>query len=333
MFRFDFVVNTYSKFHGLMKMTGIVLLFIFLVGYVIHFIEPDAFPNFFDGIWWAMVTISTVGYGDFVPESTAGRIIGMLLIISGIALFSFFITNLASSTILARQDRDKGGTHYHKGSHYIIVGWNERSHQLIKEIHKINRHIKIILIDETLQQRPDECPSIVFIKGSPTMDETYERANAKEAHTIIITANLHINERIADANSVLTLLTVKGVSPEIYSIVELVTANQIKNAERAGADEIIQSSAHLSLLMMNGILFHGMTDVISQMLKHGKNDQLAFETVPSHLINESFQQAIESCQTPDNFLLGIRRGSETILHPEKSSIVLKGDLLIFFKRM
>lgn len=333
MFRFEFVVNAYSKFQGLLKMTGIVLLFIFLVGYVIHFIEPYSFPAIIDGVWWAIVTISTVGYGDYVPETVTGRIIGMLLIISGIALFSFFITNLASSTILARQDRDKGGTHYHKGSHYIIVGWNERSHQLIKEIYKINNHIKIILIDETLLQRPDECPNIVFIKGSPTVDETFERANAMEAHTVIITANLHTNEKTADANTVLTLLTVKGVSPEIYSIVELVTANQIKNAERAGADEIIQSSNHLSLLMINGILFHGMTDVIAQMLRHGKKDQLAFEAVPPHLINESFQRAIESSQTPDSFLLGIRRGNETILHPEKGSTVLKDDLLIFFKRI
>ncbi|MDQ0255855.1 voltage-gated potassium channel [Evansella vedderi] len=333
MFRFEFIVQSYSKFHGLLRMTGIVLFFIFLVGYIIHFIEPGAFPTFFDGVWWAIVTISTVGYGDFVPESVIGRILGMLLIISGIALFSFFISNLASSTVLARQDREKGGTSYHKSGHYIIVGWNERSQQLIKEIRKINSHTKLILIDESLQERPEECPNVVFVKGSPTIDETFIRANAKEAHTVIITANLHINEKVADANSVLTLLTVKGIQPAIYSIVELVTPNQIKNAERAGADEIIQSSNYLSLLMINGILYHGMTDVISQMLRHEKQDQLSFEPLRSELVNESFKKAIEECQTEDRFLIGIRRDNETILHPNKGSSLLKGDILIFFNRI
>ncbi|MBU9711140.1 potassium channel family protein [Evansella tamaricis] len=332
MYRFDFIVQSYAKFHNLLRMSAIVFLFTFIIGCIIHFLEPYAFPTIFDGFWWAVVSISTVGYGDYVPESVIGRILGIILIISGIAIFSFFITNLASSTVLSRQEREKGRVSHQKEGHYIIVGWNERSHQLIKQLQVIHSHLEIVLIDETLHKKPDECPKVIFIKGSPTLDETFERANARKAHTIIITANLHIDEKSADANTVLTLLTVKGIHPSIYAIVELVTTGQVKNAERAGANEIVNSSSHLSLLMVNGILFHGMTDVISNMLTHGKKDHLEFKTVPSQLINGTFQKAIEECQTRDSFLLGIRRDNDTILHPEYGSILLKGDQLIFFNR-
>ncbi|WP_198283988.1 potassium channel family protein [Evansella cellulosilytica] len=333
MFRFDFIVESYSRFYSLIKMTFIVFLFALFIGNLMHIIEPDNFPSIFDGIWWSVVTISTVGYGDFVPESIFGRILGIILILGGIALFSFFITNLASSTVLAKQEKDAGGAKVKEKGHYIIVGWNERSHQLIKELMNLYSNIHIVLIDETLEKKPIDTKALSFVKGSPTKDETYERANIKKAHTIIITSNQHVDEKTSDANTVLTLLTSKGMQSNIYAIVELISPQQAKNAERAGADEVILSSKHLSLLMVNGVLFHGMTDVIAEMLKHGKDDQLQFKIVPPELINETFQKAITDYQTSDMFLIGIRRGSDTLLHPKNGSQLLSGDKLIFFKRV
>ncbi|MFA9560235.1 TrkA family potassium uptake protein [Evansella sp. AB-rgal1] len=332
MFRFDFIIESYARFQSLAKMTGIVILFLILIGNIIHFIEPEAYPTIFDGIWWAIVTISTVGYGDFVPETVLGRFLGMLLIILGIALFSFFITNLASSTVLTQQEKEQGTTKYKNKDHYIIVGWNERSAELIHQLELSYTHPNIVLIDETLQQRPEHLKRLSFIRGSATIDETYKRANIDDAHTIIITANHHISEKAADANSVLSLLTVKGLNESIYAIVELMTSSQVKNAERAGANEIIESSQYLSKLLMSGVLTHGMTDVISQMIKHGEEEHLIFKPVPHELIDLSFQKAIEECQTKDSFLLGIRRDGKTLLHPSHGSLLLKGDHLIFYTR-
>ena len=332
MFRFDFILETYTKLNNLVKITGIVFVFTLLIGSGIHILEPHAFPTVFDGLWWALVTISTVGYGDFVPTSVLGRLLGVFLIILGVTLFSFFITNLASSTVLTAQDREKGTVSYYKNGHYLIVGYNERSRQLINQLQKLFPSREIILIDETLRSKPSDTRKVIFVKGSPTMDETFERANAKEAHTVIITANLHVDEKTADANTVLTLLTVKGINPDIYAIVEMTTPRQLKNAERAGANEIIKSSNHLSSLMINGVLFPGMTDVISHMLNHAKEDLLFFQPLPIHLVNENFNTAISELQTIDCFLMGIRRNDQTILAPAKDLLLIEKDILIFFKR-
>lgn len=48
--------------------------------------EPDSFPRFFDALYWAMVTLTTVGYGDIYPVSTVGRVISMLSSFLGIAI-------------------------------------------------------------------------------------------------------------------------------------------------------------------------------------------------------------------------------------------------------
>ncbi|WP_102797843.1 potassium channel family protein [Bowmanella denitrificans] len=93
-----------------------LVLLIGAAGLSIYLIEHDLpganITTAEDAIWWSLVTISTVGYGDYYPVSTAGRIVSVLLIISGVSLFgvisgyiaSFFITP-AEKDQLAVQNR------------------------------------------------------------------------------------------------------------------------------------------------------------------------------------------------------------------------------------
>ena len=53
---------------------------------VIFNVEPDSFNTFFDAVYWATVSLTTVGYGDIYPVSTMGRIITMLSSVFGIAI-------------------------------------------------------------------------------------------------------------------------------------------------------------------------------------------------------------------------------------------------------
>ena len=53
---------------------------------VIFNVEPDSFSSFFDAVYWATVSLTTVGYGDIYPVSVFGRIITMLSSILGIAI-------------------------------------------------------------------------------------------------------------------------------------------------------------------------------------------------------------------------------------------------------
>jgi voltage-gated potassium channel len=69
-------------------------------------IDRRDFDGVGDALWWAMQTVTTVGYGDVVPEHTAGRLIGVLLMVQGIALLTV-ITAAVTATLIeqARQRR------------------------------------------------------------------------------------------------------------------------------------------------------------------------------------------------------------------------------------
>lgn len=75
--------------------------------YLIEFDLPDAnIRTAEDAIWWSLVTISTVGYGDYYPVSTAGRVVSILLILSGVSLFGV-ISGYIASYFITPQEKDQ----------------------------------------------------------------------------------------------------------------------------------------------------------------------------------------------------------------------------------
>ncbi|MDQ6992809.1 MAG: ion transporter [Mariprofundus sp.] len=70
---------------GVLMSIGLISV---LVGNIIYTLEPETFANAFEGVWWSLVTMSTVGYGDLVPHTSAGRMVASLLILSGICMFA-----------------------------------------------------------------------------------------------------------------------------------------------------------------------------------------------------------------------------------------------------
>jgi len=86
--------------------TLLVAFFLVLIsGTIIAAIDP-AFESPAEGIWWALVTISTVGYGDFTPTSVPGRIFASVLIIAGVVLFSLVTANLAAYFVEKEVEKD-----------------------------------------------------------------------------------------------------------------------------------------------------------------------------------------------------------------------------------
>jgi voltage-gated potassium channel len=73
---------------------------IVIFGIAEHLIDPQSFDDVWDGMWWATQTVTTVGYGDVVPDSGAGRVIAAVLMIGGLSLFAV-VTGVITSTFVA----------------------------------------------------------------------------------------------------------------------------------------------------------------------------------------------------------------------------------------
>ena len=73
-------------------------------GLLMTVIDHDGFPSFGGGLWWAIQTVTTVGYGDHVPESTGGQLLAALVMLLGIG-FITVITAAITGTFVARLAR------------------------------------------------------------------------------------------------------------------------------------------------------------------------------------------------------------------------------------
>lgn len=86
---------------------ALVLLLVVTVGgaalYMIE-LEPNGVHGFGDALWWALVTVTTVGYGDITPSSTSGRVVAVVVMLVGIAFTSLLTAQIAA--YLTRQDQD-----------------------------------------------------------------------------------------------------------------------------------------------------------------------------------------------------------------------------------
>ena len=92
------LLETLFNSRRLRTILAALIFFIFLFGYLFYVSEPDV-KNLGDGIWWALVTITTVGYGDITPVTTLGRIVASSLMLLGLGLIAT-ITAIVSAKFI-----------------------------------------------------------------------------------------------------------------------------------------------------------------------------------------------------------------------------------------
>jgi voltage-gated potassium channel len=74
-----------------------------LAAFIVTLVDRDDFPTFGTGLWWAIVTLATVGYGDVVPHTAWGRVIGSVVILVGVTMISFLTAVVTSYFVAADQ--------------------------------------------------------------------------------------------------------------------------------------------------------------------------------------------------------------------------------------
>ena len=99
-------------------MVTLILLFFAAVG-IYHFenpAQPEAFASIFDSLWWAIVTLTTVGYGDIYPITMGGRIFTFFIMLIGLGIMAIptglIAAALAREKVLEEKEKDESSSHH-----------------------------------------------------------------------------------------------------------------------------------------------------------------------------------------------------------------------------
>ena len=103
------LVERVRRFRGkgldLLKSLGLVAGTVFAGGQALRIVEPGLVDNFRDAMWWSLITMTTVGYGDVVPQTWAGKYVASALIIVGIGVIGYVAGFMSS--LMADPDEDE----------------------------------------------------------------------------------------------------------------------------------------------------------------------------------------------------------------------------------
>jgi voltage-gated potassium channel len=312
----------------LLLVTLIVLVFGSVGGFLAESRINDDFQSIWDGLWWTVVTMSTVGYGDKTPITTLGRIIGTICMISGPLLLVSLVGSFGI-TIYNKWTRGMRGMNQIKAkNHLVLCGWNSTAKEFIEEL-RLNQNFKdcpIIIIDEGIETKPLDYAKVEFVHGNPSETEVLKRANIGEAKYAIIMADNRTP--VADQKTVLTVLAIEQANPAIISCAELNDINNEEHLRRAGCDLIINPTAMTSKLLAMSLQNPASSNIIKELISQTGSEIYRVE-IPEQYVGLSFTEVLTMLNKSKGMIvIGIERMGNCLINPPTSLTLVKDDLLM-----
>ena len=281
---------------------AICIIFLSAAGvlYYEKFRNDSNIYSLWDGIWWAVVTMTTVGYGDKYPVSPGGRLVGLILIFSGVGLMSLFTATIASVFVGKKIKEEKGLETTKEKDHIVICGWNRHTEEALQGLTTYGavKDATIVLINELSVDEIDPLKlkyskfNLKFLRGNYVHEDVLLRANITKAKFALIMADsigTHAEDRL-DERTTLAVLAIKSLAPSVKTIAELLDGENKPHLKRAGVDEIIVRGEHIGSLLASAINSPGVPRLYSTMLSLGDSNKLWRTDIPRQFVGSSFKE-------------------------------------------
>ncbi len=340
LLRYTKSINQFLGVLGSKKFELYTLLFLLIfitvtAGIAIYVFEENQNENIdsiFDALYWALITISTVGYGDISPVTTEGRIVSMLIIISGIAMISF-VTSVIVSSFSEKLDELKENRIVEevnkKEEFMIICGYGQMTRMFLK--YYASEYDKRYIVIEKDKERVEEA----LKEGYRAIHEDASR------HDVIKRFNLQYSKITLlalagdDISNIYITLNAKSLSRKIRVIARANSDKIIKKYQLAGADSIVRPNTIADRMLFTAITQPVMYKAIYAILT-GKNmallDEIDLEQSPL-LVGKRMDDI--DFKVHKLICIGLQRAGEEgefIFNPSAELLLEEGDTLLVMGR-
>ena len=287
--------------------------------------------SLFDGFYMTIMTLTTVGYGEVHPLSTAGRVVAAALMMGGVVTVFISIGVLVDLIIkleLADTFGRKRRQHMIEKltGHYIVCGAGRVGRSVIRELRRGGA--QVLLIDSNAERAQwgiaDGVPTLV---ADATKDETLERARVKFAKGLVAAIS-------SDAENVYVALSARVLNPQLIISARATDEQAEEKLKRAGATTVFTPYRFIGHRLAQSMLRPHVLSFLDVASAFSGGGDLQIETEQLHiskaspLCNRTLEEA-RVRQTYGLIVLALRKAAgEMLFNPEGNTRVENGDVLI-----
>jgi voltage-gated potassium channel len=237
--------------------------------------------------WYFVVTSATVGYGDVFPVSTAGRIVGLYVIVGGIVTLTLLFTQLAGALQSVRGRRLRGVVPLDLSDHVVLLGyWPGRTERIVAELTAEGRfQVALCAWDDVSENPMTDNAAVHFVRGDLTHEDVMTRACVPRARTAVLDGR-DDNETLAMA------VAVDHANPDIHLVAALRDLGRRENLRYVNPG-VQAVQWHMPFLLSEEATDPGITQVYNDLMSSGGHGNTYSMRVPPDFPHATFGD----CQT------------------------------------
>lgn len=327
----QFVEVIKNKRFELLTLLFLLLFIVTTAGIALYVLEERINPeidSLFDALYWSLVTITTVGYGDIAPVTNAGRTISMLTIISGIGMISF-ATSVIVSAFSERLSEIKEGRiieQVNKSRSFLIIcGYGQMAKMFFRQ--KKGAIGDYVILDKDIK-RVEEARKDGFkvVQEDASRFETLSKFNIEHANITILCLSG------SDVENIYITLNAKSISRKIKVIARVNDINIVSKFEYAGADHLLMPNQVVNTMIRTAITQPTMYKAIHAILT-GKS-VARIDEMHVHEEHSLVGKSIGELDFKANKLLfiGLERKGEFMFNPSPTEVIQHYDILLLMGR-
>jgi len=336
LFRYAKSIQTFTsiisakkfEFFTLFIFASIIIFMSSVIIYVMEANNPQSSINtLFEAVYWSIVTISTVGYGDITPVSAEGQVVAMFVIISGIGVFSF-TTSLIVTSFTEKLDEIKDLKVIDDiakiKNFYLVCGYEKVAKEVVQKLIKKN---KVIILEEDIEK-------VEAAKREGFIALNYDPGSIHSYKKLRININLQVKAILclshSDVENVYTALTIRSFNKDIFILSILKNKANRNKLNFAGVNEVFYEKELVGIIAKE---FVGQPVAFEAI--HALRSNITNIDIEEIIVNDRILQSFTTVGCLKNIkyrivLLGVYESAKKrfLFNPIDSMLLEKGDYLV-----